>query len=121
MKCKAQISLEFMLEIVLLLLLFGVVLLLSQYYNLQTNALQESFLDRQLCEGLSVMISSAYASEGRIMVLFEITKDVRVKDNGIIVGNTVCEFDGKVEQETALSAGSVILKKINESVVLENA
>jgi len=116
---NAQVSLEALASISIMLGIFATVLVL--YTNLGFVAQQavRTFEEAKDCEKIAVAINEMSKSKGTAHVIVSATSNFRLKNGAIAFGNQLCRYYGYVKNdstERAFNAGKYVLAKTVEGV-----
>jgi uncharacterized protein (UPF0333 family) len=114
---KAQVSIEMIFAIIIVLLIGVVVGVFALERNNESAGLSESFSSKAECEKLSSIIYSLNVSEAKASVVFSIDSNALISNGLITVGNYYCDFLGNA-QDSNLSAGTFKALKNSQGVVV---
>ena len=87
MNKKGQISVETVILIGVLLLLFVVVSVTTVLRNVQTNIIADNYDELNLCKEMSMLISESYAHGPKSEVFIEAYTSVDIAENEVNVGS----------------------------------
>ncbi|MFH0969857.1 MAG: hypothetical protein V1776_00115 [Candidatus Diapherotrites archaeon] len=116
---KGQVSVEYLTAAAVILLLFVVVLLIIEQTKQQSTISQQNAEELALCTKVSSIITYMSSNPPYSETQFEITKDLNVVNNNILVGDFFCPFLGKASN-VQLYAGIIRAFDINGTVVFTN-
>ena len=114
---KAQVSVEMIFAIIIVLLIGVVVSVFALERNNESAGLFENFSSKADCEKISSIIYSLNVSEAKAGIVFSIGSNALVSDGLISVGNYYCDFLGNA-QDSNLSAGTFKASKNKQGVVV---
>ena len=116
---KGQVSIETLIIVGVLLLLFVTVSVTTVLRNIQTDIIADNYAEQNLCKKLSLLISESYAHGPTSEIFVEAYTEVTIEDNEVKVGNNYCEIIGRI-QDASLTEGKIRIKNITGVVQLEN-
>ncbi len=122
---KAQVSLEILLAIAVVLITLVLVYTTTTIRNNQTELLKQTYEYGIQCNKIALTISNVYSAGRGGKILFAIDNDAFVGDNNVTITDdddivAYCEFPAKAEPGQ-LSKGTVEAKNVAGTVVLSNA
>ena len=120
MSCaKGQVSIETMVIVGVILILFAIVSTTVAYRNIQSQIIDENYKEFNLCSEISMLITNSYSHGPKSEIFVTSALDVRIQENEVHVGSNYCHVTGKVSDAT-LVAGIIRIKNVKGVVELEN-
>ncbi len=116
---KGQISVETMVIVGVILVLFAVVSTTVVYRNIQSQIIDDNYQEFNLCEEVSMLITNSYSHGPKSEIFITSKLDIIIADNEVNVGSNYCQVIGKVNDVT-LTAGIIRIKNVTGVVQLEN-
>ena len=116
---KAQVSVETMAVVGIILILFAIVSTTVVYRNVQTQIIEDNYQEFNLCEEVSMLITNSYSHGPKSEIFITSDLDVIIAENEVQVGSNYCKVIGKVDDAT-LIAGVIRIKNVTGVVQLEN-
>lgn len=116
---KGQISIETVIMIGMLLLLFITVSITVVYRNVQTNIISENYDELNLCKEVSMLVSNSYAQGPKTEIFINANLSMEIIGNEVRVGNNYCQIMGKAA-DANLAVGKIRIKNATGVVQLEN-
>jgi hypothetical protein len=113
---RAQVSVETLLAIAAIMILFILVLASVAFKNSQAEYYQTLFKNQSICNKLSLAISLSFASGKKNFSLFVLDNNATIYPHSIDIGNYSCDFIGTAIP-TSLLQGTIKIK--NNSGVVE--
>lgn len=118
-RVKAQITIETVSAIAILLTLLLLVILININRETIASELNDVYIEANECNELALTISLLYSEGPYSKAEFSIDEEAQIESDYVIVGETRCDFPGRA-QSTALNKGEVIARNTTGVVVLEN-
>jgi len=118
---KAQVSVETLLVVSILVSVF-VLMLISIAYKNQDAAYYKDLFERQnTCNKMALAVSLSFAEGKKNFLLFDLDRNVSISKHSITVGNSFCDFIGDTNATAVspmnLATGTIKIK--NNSGVVE--
>ncbi len=116
---KGQVSVEMVFFVTILFLFFLLVLVNNINQDYLKRAFESNSIDLGVCNRLSYLISSVYASGSGQKLSYVLEKNAVVDKNFIYVGGVYCSFIG-IANDSNIVSGNVVVKNLSGIVVLQN-
>ncbi|MBI4043980.1 MAG: hypothetical protein HY393_04210 [Candidatus Diapherotrites archaeon] len=116
---RAQLVLEIVVGVVVILLVFVGVLLVVGQQGESLRRTETSTLESQTCRGLAHAIESVYEGGPTSEVRVQLSLDANIQTGFILVGETFCTAHAQVSN-ASLSAGQVRVRNASSVVEVSN-
>jgi len=116
---KAQVTVEVIMAVMLVLLLFIAILFFVLQKNTELSFVKEDYENQIVCEKISSIVSYIYFNSETTSIDFVLEKDVNVLSNSANIGEYYCRFNA-VAQPVDLTKGNVRAENVNGVVVIAN-
>ncbi|MFH1234440.1 MAG: hypothetical protein V1493_02405 [Candidatus Diapherotrites archaeon] len=117
---KAQLTIETVAAISVLLLLLTLVIVINSNRDLMTKELGTAYSNSNECNGIALALSLLYSEGPYSKAEFTTGHDINVGNGYVLLEGTRCDFIGRAAP-VALNQGTIIAKDLNGVITLENA
>jgi len=120
---RAQASVEIVLAVALIIMLFLMVLWFVNAREGDVRFVEEQYANQRACAKLSSIISSAYAARPGTVLTATIDRDAKIIGNNIHIGkesNYSCTFVGSAAENQNIKAGGIKARNIGGTVEVSN-
>jgi len=114
-----QASIETLAGVSIVIFLFVMISVDSVNKSATHKIVEGVVKDGARCRSLAEAITSAYVLGENMVMKIETDFDANVSENRVLVGYGSCPVIGRV-QDAGLESGTVVLKNLSGTVVLEN-
>lgn len=115
----AQVSLEVLTGVIILILMMVMIIGLNAARDLSTELLGKKLEAEKECNKVAGILSNLNASKANGEITFTVSEDFNVNENKVIFENWECNFYGTVS-ETNLVKGKVRVVKNSSGIVISN-
>jgi hypothetical protein len=116
---KAQLTIETVAAISVLLLLMAIVVVINSNRDLMTKELGTAYSNSNECNGIALALSLLYSEGPYSKAEFTTEHNLTVGDGYVVLENTRCDFIGRADAN-AVPKGEIIARNINGVITVGN-